>query len=811
MASQHTGNKAEELVVIETDKILFIIKGRRKLDDEKLIEEGYEGVTYKCFYGEVIGEVSSKAYFYEYENYEIIIENKASYNIEFYHENKNIRDGVGYVGRKSKLLSGIINFRGDIGRSDIIIYVDGREHLNVTLEVFPSKLDYKKDYYDILHDVNEEIYNLSFEFLKRTYLSTKLTNKSNKSLTEYYSILNMIYENLIKALKVIINMPHHSLEKERSLVGYHKIKNVDTEMIKWLEKRPDKLVYVKGKILPIEAMQVKKTLTLDTYENRYLKYMLNSIIRKLIEFKSKYEKYKGMRDNKNAIDDELIKTIEAMVKKINSYINRSFLKNVSRFEFKQSSTLVFTMAPGYREVYKYYLMLKKGLTLKGEVFRLSMKELSLLYEYWCFIKINSLLRKKYKLISSDMMRIDKDGIFVTLKKGTESKVTYEDNITGERFTILYNSKMKSKTIGQKPDNVLCINKEGGALNYNYIFDAKYKIDRSSEYCKTYSTPGPKEEDINTMHKYRDAIIHENKDKVKKNIFGAFVLFPYSNEEEYKNHDLYKSIDEVNIGGIPFLPSATKLMEEFLDELIGESYISSFERALEQKGKDYIVKTTDFTNREVLFGTLSSKEQLEINLKNKFYHTKLSNVNLAKHSIKTIAIVQSGKFFGKEEAGIKYYGSVKEIKIVKRSDIKEIPKDCDEMYIRFEIEEWKTLNNKIEIKGFPVTRPMYTSNYLLYNAQTIAELCIKSEEEFRLWKEIKNLQMEFDTVVESDNSSEDNSEDIKYIKGFTFGDKEIYIADNKIKVNSKCNGVLVSEELDLEEFRRRPGRVVRRIV
>ncbi|WP_425514043.1 nuclease domain-containing protein [Clostridium frigoris] len=31
-----------------------------------------------------------------------------------------------------------------------------------------------------------------------------------------------------------------------------------------------------------------------------------------------------------------------------------------------------------------------------------MKELSLLYEYWCFIKINLLLRKRYKLISTDI-------------------------------------------------------------------------------------------------------------------------------------------------------------------------------------------------------------------------------------------------------------------------------------------------------------------------------------------------------------------------------------------------------------------------
>ncbi|MBO0566448.1 hypothetical protein EXQ38_15335 [Clostridium botulinum] len=47
-----------------------------------------------------------------------------------------------------------------------------------------------------------------------------------------------------------------------------------------------------------------------------------------------------------------------------------------------------------------------------------MKNLALLYEYWCFIKINSILRKKYKMIKNDIIKVNTNGIFVTLKKGT---------------------------------------------------------------------------------------------------------------------------------------------------------------------------------------------------------------------------------------------------------------------------------------------------------------------------------------------------------------------------------------------------------
>ena len=57
--------------------------------------------------------------------------------------------------------------------------------------------------------------------------------------------------------------------------------------------------------------------------------------------------------------------------------------------------------------------------------------------------------------------------------------------------------------------MLSINKLGSDKAYEFVFDAKYKIDTSTEYQKSYGGVGPKEEDINTMHRYRDAIVYKN--------------------------------------------------------------------------------------------------------------------------------------------------------------------------------------------------------------------------------------------------------------------------------------------------------------
>ena len=66
------------------------------------------------------------------------------------------------------------------------------------------------------------------------------------------------------------------------------------------------------------------------------------------------------------------------------------------------------------------------------------------------------------------------------------------------------------TLPQRPDNVLTLKKNDSSVEYKYIFDAKYRINPAYEgtpYYDKYKIPGPEEEDINTMHRYRDAIVY----------------------------------------------------------------------------------------------------------------------------------------------------------------------------------------------------------------------------------------------------------------------------------------------------------------
>ncbi|WP_419293762.1 hypothetical protein [Clostridium diolis] len=177
-------------------------------------------------------------------------------------------------------------------------------------------------------------------------------------------------------------------------------------------------------------------------------------------------------------------------------------------------------------------------------------------------------------------------------------------------------------------------------------------------------------------------------------------------------------------------------------------------------------------REVLVGSLKGREQLEASIKYNFYHIPKNKVNLARNNIKYIALYQSKTKFG-DDAGILWYGKIKNIDIIKRSELHELPKADESLYYKFEIEEWYKLQNKIEISNQSIRNFIYTTLYLLHNSKKVAQLFIKTKDEFRLFMELNRRYSEIS--IETDNSIDDESK----IKAFNIDDVKIIVDDENI--------------------------------
>jgi predicted component of viral defense system (DUF524 family) len=774
MASPHTGShkKPVDLLRIETGLFILYIQGKpyhptveslklHRNADQSWVESHFKPRALSNSLGKIEIKMYSAEHpelipweegdlcpplFYETQSYELLIEKKNSdYNLSFYHDNINLRDAVLPKGKHN--LIGNLNFQNEVGFTELELRQDGVPIFRLELEIFPVKMDYKTDYLRILNEVNDQIYNLAFDFLRKTFQLSGLKETQHQSLTEFYSILQRVFHQMVGAVDRIQHAPHYKLQKENKLVDSARVKRAGKENIAFLSKRPHLMVQDQlnglipighARMTPTHVLESRRRVEYDTLENRFIRWTLIRIHQKLKSIRAVLSRKERL------VDSILIKRIDRMQSDLSRLLKLDFLQVG---EMRQMTvTLVLQMAPGYREVYRYYLMLMKGLSLQSDLYRLSMKDVAQLYEYWCFIKIHHLLSQKYELVKQDLIRVNRSGLFVMLDQSKKAKLVYRNPNNNEVFTLYYNTLPegdRSKTISQRPDNVLTLRKQDAAVEYKYIFDAKYRLNPAYEgtnYRDFYKTPGPQEDDINTMHRYRDAIVYESgsSKEVERSMFGAYVLFPYPNEAEFGEHHFYKSIELVNVGALPFLPGATSLMEQFLDEIIQDSPEKAYERSARPRGtKEYY--SDKLAGKTVLVGALQHEEQIEQVFLSDTYRIPLSMIKDHKHlsRLEVVAIYQSAKDFGRDRAGIHRYGKIKEWEVVQGSKLGILPTEDetdDELYVTFTVEKWIPLFRPIVPGGHGISSILFTSKYILDRANEVAELRLDTEEQLIDWRE-----------------------------------------------------------------------------
>ena len=294
-----------------------------------------------------------------------------------------------------------------------------------------------------------------------------------------------------------------------------------------------------------------------------------------------------------------------------------------------------------------------------------------------------------------------------------------------------------------------------------------------------------------MHRYRDAIVSEEHSRFERSMVGAYVLFPYKDEQQYKEHRFYKSIEKVNIGGLPFLPTATTLVSKMIDDLVDDSPDSAFERATLPRGIESKLAKVNWSRQEVLIGPLRDRSQLDVCLQNQFYHIPAARLPDDRLPIHYVAIYQSRAMFG-TEAQIAYYGEVKRIQKVKRKDIQEVPiyyGSPEEDYYRIEIKQWRKLARPIQVAP-GVRMPRFTNEFLVKHSDSSAELFFKSQEEYRFYSELKRYISSASIINDEEGPT-----------GFLFGQNRIVFQSGEIRLIQQ--GRMITQ-CKVADFIRRPN-------
>ena len=74
--------------------------------------------------------------------------------------------------------------------------------------------------------MTREIYNVVFDFLKKTYVNYRQGDRVS-SPVEFFAVIQKIYGDFIKAADMILAQPHHVLETTHAVLPGHKVRRID--------------------------------------------------------------------------------------------------------------------------------------------------------------------------------------------------------------------------------------------------------------------------------------------------------------------------------------------------------------------------------------------------------------------------------------------------------------------------------------------------------------------------------------------------------------------------------------------------------
>ena len=509
-------------------------------------------------------EVVREALFFENTDYPLVIRALGEdVKIQGLYIATHNCDAVSDADDDGSLVYGTLNFHNQVGKTDISVhYTKGEQECQLAFrtEVLSYKMDYRTDLKQIISDIEQEYSMLSYSFLKQTYLSYKEKHGDSTDLI-WWQIFSQCYDSIVSATKVIIDSPKRRLKRE--------VRNERAERLRYVSGDLER-EYAESQDDPHHLYRIEDLiLSKDTVENRFLKYALKEIHRRFGVIRE------HIRNTLKVSDEAIASNLAKMDEELGRLNRHPFFRQIGQFKGFSQDSLVMKKARGYSDIYRNWLLLQCGYELEDGIRHLEVKDVSELYEIWCFIKVKNMVQH----ILGDGVRAKTSGKELTsgfvkqLVYGQKSEVSFY-RAEVELATVAYNAEVEEEnssaesaiegtstfTTIQRPDIVLRLSKTASDdIVYTYLFDAKYRLaDTQIEHCDV-----PPVDAINQMHRYRDAIYYDaEQEGIKREVVGGYVLYPGEMDGESLRKSYYhRSHEKIGIGAFPLKPGGSLLDED----------------------------------------------------------------------------------------------------------------------------------------------------------------------------------------------------------------------------------------------------------
>lgn len=759
------------LFELETDKVILsfsqgsstppqILKTEQNIMGRLLIRKRRNDLEWKKIWRNIPGvpvddSISIGPRLFEETSYKLYANTKQGSTISVYHRDPQIISDLESVD-SGKSVYGSINFKSQVGRSNFTVLLDGKPEFDFEVEVFPTKLSYRSDYEQMLAEVQDIMTALAMEYLKATYqMGTSLSGQPSGDL-EWITLLENIISELEQALLYISHQPIRGLRREDIYCRTEKIKKVDSKVrsaFRCATGKGDIVELVGG----IRARQVVRgshaCQTLDTMEHRWLARQLKQIHRRLHDI---YRKELGIwnLDVKNQS-----KRRGHTLKKIKDFQQRiSILNKLDPFATVKGnvpnaySSMQLLGAPGYKEAYKACLILSLGLRIEGGPFKLSIKDLNILYEYWCYLALLQIISEEtgHSIPVEKLIKIKNNGLQILLEHGKTTRVPF--NGEGNRkITVSYNPQFggSDMLVPQKPDLLISL-EEDGWPKVHLVLDAKYRLDASDKYRNHYGTVGPPEDAINIMHRYRDAILerpNKQSDLPQRTVIQAAALFPcpYEESSTFELSKLWRALQSIGVGALPFLPDNTIRVRDWLHGRLEQGGFTTAQQTIAYNIHEQAYEWRTAASEMVLVAVLRGEdpgEHLEWVKKERLYYMPVLKTQERQMNARWLVFYSPRVL--KNPGAVTHFALVEGMQIVKRMDIQTpwgARRNADELQVLYRLGEIRELERAIENldetdKGQSIRNHRWTSRLGLERAHNLKELLLETEPEWRLLEDLR---------------------------------------------------------------------------
>jgi predicted component of viral defense system (DUF524 family) len=472
------------------------------------------------------------------------------YYIEF--DTKVIEDRDKNNGIMKWISSNIakVNFGNSIGKFDLM-----GKLINVTSE----KISAEK-YEEMLAEITNAMEQLPFDFNKPTYEEVTIDAFGSNNIT-YHTFLVLRYiilnseENLEGAFESIFKNPsrkneHLDLEcnvweansltpktiismlsNPQNLEAISNASSLRNTSIAGVFKGTEKTFY-----FPMKVNQTKVINSVDTPENRFIKFFLKYCHDRLHNIKVAF------KDIKCICKLEIDNDIKTMIEIVEELLSNHFFDEVGEMISIPFNSTVLQKRSGYKEVRHFYDLMQSSIRIPVFEDKLKIiienKDVAELYEMWTYFEVVKIVETLMGISPVRVEVIRENDFKAYMQKGIAVVFKTDSEEIKVWYNKIYGRKSGSYSLPLRPDIVVDIN---GEL---YIFDAKFKLESlmlsEVEDEKDFTF---KNGDLYKMHTYKDAI---------EGVKFAGILYPNPNSDVA---DLFWEDESeiVGVGAIPLVP------------------------------------------------------------------------------------------------------------------------------------------------------------------------------------------------------------------------------------------------------------------